>query len=236
MRISLCLLTYDEIEGCRHDVPLIDRSAFEEIYAVDAGSTDGTIEYLGEQGIPVYQQPVKSLNAACCHAVEKCTTDALVFFHPKGVVPVSDTLRFRPLFEEGYELVVASRNMKGASNEEDDKLIRPRKWLAMGMAALIALLWRREGGVVWDLLHGFRGATMAAFRQIDLTPVGVSVDLEMVARAYKFRMKRTEFPTRETERMHGESHFKILPTGKALLRFVFFELGRRDGGTGEGKG
>ena len=113
MKISLCLLTMNEVVGCKNDVPQINRELFDEVYAIDAGSTDGTIEYLQSQKIPVHIQPQKGLNAACVYAFEKCTTDAVIFFHPKGSISVSDTEKFRSFFEQGYELIIASRNIEG---------------------------------------------------------------------------------------------------------------------------
>jgi glycosyltransferase involved in cell wall biosynthesis len=230
MRLTLCLLTYNEIAGCKHDVPCIDRDGFDEVYAVDGGSADGTVEYLRGEGIPVYRQPVPSLNAACRHAVAKCSSDALVFFHPKGAVPPGDTQKFRRYFEAGYALVVASRNMAGGGNEEDRSIIKPRKWLSTGMALTAAALWRREGNIIWDIQHGFRGATMDAFRAIDLLPTGVSVDLEMVVRSYRLRLPRIEFPTTERARLAGATHFAVLPTGRKLVRYLLHEL-RRPRGT-----
>ena len=41
MTISLCLITWNEIQGCKHDIPLLDKKQFEEIYCIDGGSTDG---------------------------------------------------------------------------------------------------------------------------------------------------------------------------------------------------
>lgn len=228
MRVTLCLLTFNELEGCRHDVPQINRKAFDEIYAIDGGSKDGTIEYLESQGVPVHIQPKRGLNAACVHAFSKCTTDALVFFHPKGTVPVADAERFRSYFEQGYQLVVASRNIAGAHNEEDEKYIRPRKWMVKALALAAALVWRKEGPIVWDVLHGFRGATVSAFNAIALLDKGLSVDIEMVVRSYKKRLRRVEFPTHESTRIHGETHFKMLPTGKKLLNYLRFELTRAD--------
>ena len=46
MKFALCLITWNEIDGVKHDVPLIDRSKFDQIYCIDGGSTDGTVEYL----------------------------------------------------------------------------------------------------------------------------------------------------------------------------------------------
>src|SRR3990172_865485 len=182
MRIALCILTKNELIGCQHDIPLIQQQLFDEVYAIDANSTDGTIEYLERMGMPVYIQPRKGLNAACIYAFEKCSSDALIFFHPKGSVPVADTEKFRAFFDEGYDLVVASRNIKGAKNEEDHKVIKYRKWFVSVLAILGALLFRREGSMIWDVLHGFRGMTVDAFRKINPSSEGVSIDLEMVCR------------------------------------------------------
>jgi len=228
MRISLCLLTFNELEGCQHDVPQIDRDKFDEIYAVDAGSRDGTIPYLEGKKIPVYIQPKKGLNAACVYAFEKCSSDALIFFHPKGSVPVSETLKFRQYFEQGYGLVVASRMIKGGTNEEDEQLIKPRKWFVLGLGRIASLLFRREGHRVRDVLHGFRGASVAAFKKMAPSDCGVSIDIEMVIRSYKKRIKRIEFPTTESPRIAGKTHFKALPTGYKILKYLVRECFRKD--------
>jgi glycosyltransferase involved in cell wall biosynthesis len=146
MKITLCLLTKNEIIGCKHDVPLIKKNLFDEIYAIDAGSNDGTVEYLESMNIPVFIQPKKGLNAACVYAFEKCSTDALIFFHPKGSISVSDTEKFRQYFEQGYELIVASRNIKNGRNEEDNQFLKPRKWFVSTLALIsVTLFWRGRG-------------------------------------------------------------------------------------------
>ncbi|MCK5056036.1 MAG: glycosyltransferase [Candidatus Aminicenantes bacterium] len=228
MRITLCLMTFNELAGCQHDIPLIERDKFDEIYAVDAGSRDGTIQYLEGEKIPVYIQPKKDLNAACVYAFEKCTGDALIFFHPKGCVPVPDTLKFKKYFEEGYGLVVASRMIKGAINEEDAKLFKPRKWFVLGLGLLASLLFRREGYRIRDILQGFRGAAVAAFKKMTPVDYGVSIDIEMVIRSYKKRIKRIEFPTTESPRIAGKTHFKTLPTGLKILKYLVRECFRKD--------
>lgn len=231
MKISLCLLTYNELVGCRHDLPQIlkVKENFEELYAVDAGSADGTIEFLEKHGIPVYIQPKKGLNAAYEHALEKCSTEAMVFFHPKGSIPVADALKFRKYFEDGYGLVIGSRIIRGARNEEDGKLLKPRKWFVKGLAMTTALFFWKEGKFTWDVLHGFRGITVKAFKEMQLADPGkVTIDLEKVARAYKKRIKRIEFPTTESARIAGKTHFKAIPTGMNLLKYLFRELRRPD--------
>ena len=226
MTVALILITWNELEGCKHDVPLIDRTKFDEIFCIDGGSSDGTVEYLTEQGIPVYPQSAKGLNQACKDGCDHCTCDAFVFYHPKGTIPVEDTYKFREYYEQGYQFVVGSRMMKGAHNEEDDKFFKPRKWFVIGLGLLAKILFKREGNTVWDTLHGFRGMTVDAFKRCDISDMSPSVDIEMVCRSYKLKLKRIEFPTTELPRLAGESHFKAFATGKKLLKYMMFEIKR----------
>ena len=228
MKISLCLLVWNELEGCKLDVPKLPRDVFDEIYAVDGGSTDGTVEYLQSQDITVYTQPKNGLNAAYVHANDMSNCDAVVVFFPKATTPTEDLRRFRPLFDQGYQLIIASRQIKGSVNEEDAGRWRPRKWAVRGLAALAAVVWRREGYWVRDVLHGFKGWSRDAFTRMKVLDHGLSIDIEMVVRAYKLRIKRTEFPSTEISRHYGDTRFKIWPTGKKLLAYLWFESNRND--------
>ncbi len=228
MKVSLCLLVWNELEGCKLDVPCLPRGAFDEVFAVDGGSTDGTVEYLESQGIRVHRQPKRGLNAAYVHANRVATGDAVVAFFPKGTYPPESLLRFRPLLEEGVQLVVASRQIEGGVNEEDASWWRPRKWGVRGLALLVAALWRREGPRIRDVLHGYKAFHRSAFDRMRILERGLSIDLEMTARSYKLRLPRREFPVTELARPHGETHFKMWPTGKKLVAYLWFELRRPD--------
>ena len=227
MKISLCLIVWNELKGCQADVPKLPLDEFDEVFAVDGGSSDGTVEYLESQEIPVHRQPKKGLNAAYVHANDIATGDAVVVYFAKGTLPTEDLRKFRPLFEKGNELVIASRQLPGSVNEEDAHFLRPRKWAVIGLAAAAALVWRREGTWVRDVLHGFKGWKRSAFAQMKVLDVGLSIDIEMVVRAYKLRIPRVEFSTTEMARGYGETHFKIWPTGKRLLSYLWFELRRQ---------
>ncbi len=228
MKIALCLLTWNELEGCKHDIPLIDKNKFDQVYCIDGGSTDGTVEYLKEIGIEVMQQSKKGYNAACKDAGYNCMCDAFVIYHPKGTIPIDDIYKFKTFFDQGYEFVIGSRMIKGAHNEEDDKIIKYRKWFVIALAFLAKLLFKREGNTTWDVLHGFRGMTVSAFKKMNISDYPMSFDIETCCRAYKFRIKRIEFPTIESERIAGSTHFKAFETGKKLIKYIFWELFRKD--------
>ena len=224
MKISLCLLVLNEIEGCQLDVPNLPQDAFDEVFAVDGGSTDGTVEFLQTHGIQVHRQSEPGLNAAYWHSIEVSCADAVVFFFPKGTLPPEHLHQFRPWLESGCDLVIASRNIAGASNEEDSRFFRPRKWLANTLGLIVALIWKREGWRVRDVLHGVKALTVDGFRAMNPSRTGISIDLEIVVRSYQLRLQRAEFPTREIPRPFGKTHFKILPTGLKMLRYLASEL------------
>lgn len=226
LRLTLCLLTLNELEGCRHDVPNIPLGTFDEVFAIDGGSTDGTVEYLQGRGLPVFRQELDGYNGAYIDAFTRCTTDALVMYHPKGSIDPVMLVKFRGYFEEGYDLVVASRLVAGAVNEEDHRLLRPRKWFVRALGLAAALLWKRDDGMIADVLHGCRGMRRDAFFAIEPLHAGVSIDLEMVVRAYRLRLRRIEFPVVEAPRLVGETRFKAWPTGRAMLRYLMSELDR----------
>ena len=105
-------------------------------------------------------------------------------------------------------------------------MLRPRKWFVLGLGLLAGLIWRRKGPLMWDVLHGFRGMRRDRFAAIEPLQCGLSMDLEMVVRCYRKEYKAIEFPAVERFRPNAKTHFKAIPTGIQLLRYLVFELTR----------
>ena len=141
-------------------------------------------------------------------------------FHPKGTIDPATVLHARPLLERGADLVIASRLIAGGANEEDDRVLGPRgKWFVVALGLVASALWNRDGRRIQDVLHGYRAMRRDAFFAISPLPTGVSMDLEMVVRSYKKRLRQVEFPVRERPRPRRDaSHFPALATGRKLLR------------------
>jgi hypothetical protein len=228
LSVALCLLTWNEIDGCKIDLPKIDMDKFDQVYAVDGGSNDGTIEYMKECGINVLIQPIKGYNQAYLHAFKYCKCDALVLFHPKGTTSVEDLYKFKGYFEEGYNLVIASRLLKESTNEEDLYLFKPRKWFVKVIALYSYVIWGKvKNKILWDVLHGFRGMLVKDFNKLSVLKEGISVDIEMVIRSYKANFKYIEFPTKERKRVYGKTHFPATSSGLRILKYLLSEIGRK---------
>jgi hypothetical protein len=224
---ALCFVVWNERIGCEIDLPRTNLAAFDQVFAIDGGSSDGTVAVLEGHGVAVYRQRQPSLNAAYWEAVEHCQCDHLLVFFPKGTLDPAILITMKGLLEQGSELVIASRLVKGGHNKEDDQLFRPRKWGVMALALFSSWMWRREGLMVWDVLHGVKGFSKRAFLRMDPTRLGVSIDLEMVSRSYRLRIAVCEFPVHETHRTYGETRFKIVPTGIQLAKYLWRESGRK---------
>ena len=227
MTIGLVILTRNEIEGCRAIIPRIPRAAVDEIFAVDGGSTDGTVAYLEAQGIPVVAQgEEKGRGAAFRIAFRRTRADALICFSPDGNEEPDDIPRFRPLLEAGNDIVIASRMMKGARNEEDAQRLRWRKWANLAFGWCANRFFNR-GPFVTDTINGFRAIRVPVFNTLQPDGPGYTIEYQTSIRAMKRGLKIAEFPTHEHPRIGGESMAKSIPTGVIFLRLLWRELRRR---------
>ena len=228
MRVSLCLLTWNELPGCITDVPRLPRELFSECFAIDANSTDGTVEYLADQGVQVVSQVAPGYNAAYRQALEHFTGDAVVFFHPKGTVSPAVTSQLVGALKHGYDLVIASRMLSQSRNEEDGSVFPYRKWFGQGLGLAASLRWKgRQGARITDPLHGLRACSRAFANTLDLRDFGATADLEMVHHAYAGGYTYLELPVSESPRGAGSTHFPAFKTGRQLLRYFLFSNGPR---------
>lgn len=205
-------------------VPKISFQNFEEVFAVDGRSTDNSVQILEDFGVFVIPQLSQGRGHAFHLAFEYAKQkelDALVFFSCDGNENPADLWQFRGFFEQGCDLVIASRMLKGARNEEDDSIIRLRKWgnKIFAWMAYLTFGWGQKR--ITDPINGFRGITVAAWSSMDILSEGFSVEYESSIKAYLTNLTVMEFPTYEFPRLYGESGAKAWSTSKQML-ITFF--------------
>jgi glycosyltransferase involved in cell wall biosynthesis len=223
-KYSLIFLTLNEIDGLRGIFDKIPVSEFDEVFAVDGGSTDGTLAFYKDRGVKVVPQNSRGRGEAFRIASKVATGDVMIFFSPDGNEDTKDLLKFKKYFEDGYDMVIASRMMKGAYNEEDDLTFKWRKWANNSFNLLANLFFRSSGQFITDSINGYRGITKEAFNKVLPDGKGYTIEYQMTIRAFKEKLKIVEFPTHEYPRIGGESYAKSIPTGIAFLKLFFKEL------------
>ena len=222
---TLVLLTLDEVEGVRWLFSTgsdLARMA-DEVLAVDGGSTDGTREVLTSRRIRIVDQQRPGRGEAFRAAVRASNGENLVFFSPDGNEDPDDISRLFAAIENGADMAIASRFLPGSRNEEDDDALPLRKWTNQGFTWISNQLWNR-GSYVTDTINGFRGITREAFLKLNPGSMGYTIEYEMTIRAMKQRMRIEEIPTREGNRVGGESKAPSFRTGVRFLRFLIQEI------------
>jgi glycosyltransferase involved in cell wall biosynthesis len=221
MKITLCVLTLNERPCLEVMFPRIvaqgPGAAFDDIVAIDGGSADGTVEFFKEHEIPVLAQIRGGRGGAILTALEEIDSDAYLFFSPDGNEDASDLPRFRPLLDDGADMVIASRMMAGGRNEEDANVLKWRKWANNGFTFLANALFRSSGPYVTDTINGYRAIQKRAVSALAPDATDYTIEFQMTIRALGDRMRIIEFPTIEGKRIAGSTGAPSIPTG---LRFV----------------
>jgi glycosyltransferase involved in cell wall biosynthesis len=223
MKTTLVLLTLNEIDGLQALFDRLPLDAVDEAFAVDGGSTDGTREFFDSRGFRVVEQHSRGRGEAFRLAFEQSAGDVLIFFSPDGNENPADITRFAAPLDDGADMVIASRMMRGARNEEDDHLLRWRKWANLSFTALANMMWNRQGRVS-DTINGFRAIRREAWDAMHLDATDYAIEYQSSIRAFKLGLSVAEFPTCEAPRIGGESYAYSLPTGWRFLRLLWQEL------------
>ena len=223
MKKAIVILTFNEIEALPQIFDKIPRACADETFAVDGGSKDGTREFLASKGIRVLGQERRGRGVAFRTAVAQSDAELLVFFSPDGNEDPADIPRIFEKLQEGNDMVIASRMMKGAFNEEDIHWFRLRKWVNQSFTLIANLLWNRAS-YVSDTINGFRGVRRSAFDAMGPDADGFVIEYQMSIRAMKRRLKVVEIPTREGQRLGGASTAESLPTGIVFIKQLWSEL------------
>jgi len=228
MTIDLIILTYNEIEGLKYFLPSIPprcrNSGLAGYWGVDGGSSDGSLELYRQYGIRYVVQEKRGRGEAFLQAFRESKADALIFFSPDGNEDLDDLPLFVEALRQGADMVIASRMMKGARNEEDDQIFRWRKWVNQLFTLAANLLWNRNGRYITDTINGFRAIRREAWDAMRINASDYTVEYQSTIHSLKLKLKVVEFPTREGKRIGGESYAKSLPTGIKFLRLLWEEM------------
>lgn len=230
MKITLCVLTLNEIDSIKVIMPQVDKTLFDQILVVDGNSTDGTIAWCQEQGYEVYVQKKKGLRQAYLEALPHIRGDVIITFSPDGnsmaeVLP--DLVRE---LQKGWDMIIVSRYLGSATSEDDSFITRFGNWMFTTMINVL------HGGKYTDAMVMYRGYKKSLFQTLQLTDESayripeklfrtrISIEPLLSIRAARAKLKVTEIPGSEPKRIAGERKLQIIRWGLAFLYQTFFEI------------
>ena len=232
MKVTLLVLTLNEIEGMKQIMPRIRNEWCDQIIIVDGGSADGTIEWAKEHGYSVYIQRQPGFRQAYVESLPLVEGDVVITFSPDGNSIPELIPELIQKMKEGYDMVIVSRYLAEAKSEDDDPITAFGNWLFTRTVNLLhgghytdaMVIYRAyKKRIIYDLeLEKEEGYTTAE----KLFKTRISWEPLLSVRAAKRKLKVTEIPGDEPPRIGGERKLKILRWGAAyyfqFIREIFF--------------
>ena len=216
MKTALIIPTFNEIDGVRVVMPMVDRAWCDEILVVDGGSTDGTVEWLLENDWQVLIQKEKGLHNAYREAHEATSSDVIITFSPDGNSQASRIPALINEMKKGYDMVIVSRYLNGAKSFDDDFLT------SFGNPLFTFMINRLFGGTYTDSLVIFRAYKRSVLGRLRIDARHMTYEAQISMRAAKAGLQIGEIPGDEPKRIGGIRKMSPFGTGFQILR----EIGR----------
>ena len=220
MKSTLAVLVLDEIEAIQKVLPLVKKEWVDEIIVVDGGSKDGTIEWCESQGYRVLRQRERGYGRGMCELIAVARGDIIIEFMGDGNCKPETIPLLVAKVKEGYDLVVASRYMKGAKSFDDTPVTRLGNW---GFTHLINILF---GARFDDAMMGYRAYRTDAFLQLEMDSPGLCFPTQGSIQFSRLGFRCTEIPSDEPRRLGGVRKAENLKTGIELCKMIATEVYR----------
>jgi glycosyltransferase involved in cell wall biosynthesis len=229
MKVTLLALTLNEREGVKAILPRIPRQQVDQLLVVDGGSTDGTIEWVRDNGYALHVQQRRGIRYAYLEALPLIEGDVIVSLSPDGNCNPDVIPALIAKMRQGYDLVIGSRYMEGVRSEDDGLVTAFGNWfftrtvnfLYGSRYSDVMVIYRAfTRSLIYELgLHRESAYTLPEwlFRTI------ISWEPLMSIRAAKMGKRIGEVPAGEPPRLGGHRKLQLFRWGAAYYFQIWKE-------------
>lgn len=231
MTTTLLIPVLNEIDGLRVTMPLINRGWVDQILFVDGGSTDGSLEYIKENGYEYVEQKKKGMRFAYYEALPYVKGEVIITFSPDGnSVPACILTCLEYLTLTKADMVIVSRYLDWARSYDDDILT------GFGNRVFTFLINLLHGGKYTDAMVIFRAYRKSLISELDLDKdtafslperifnTRVSFEPLLSIRAARKKKKVYEIPGSEPRRIGGKRKLQVFKWGAVFLWQTIAEI------------
>lgn len=216
--IALLVLTYNEIDGLNEIMPKVDKDLFDKILFVDAGSDDGTLNYLKINKYDFIIQKEKGLGNAYNEAISQLTQDYILTFSPDGN---SDPGKLKIMVDEIInkqpDVLICSRYLDDAKSYDDTIITTIGNYV---FTKMFNILYKQK---VSDYLVLYRAFRRSLVTELNLNEKAIAWQSQLICRAAKNKKIIIEIPGSEPKRIGGQTKVSIIGNGFAELFMIFKE-------------
>jgi dolichol-phosphate mannosyltransferase len=224
--ISIVIPTYQEKENIALLLPRIfdvfkQYSIDGELIVIDDDSPDGTASEAARRGAAVIvRKNQRGLATACLEGFRACKGNIIIVMdadlqHPPEIIP-----QLLQGVREGNDIVIAIRPQVRSIH-----IVGPRRVLSMVASASAKFLFKRAR-FVNDICSGFFAFKKEVIKDIDLTPMGYKILLEIIVRGHYQRVKEINYQF--LERCEGKSKFDLKVIFLYIVHLMKLFLKRND--------
>lgn len=229
MKVSVIVPTLNERGSIETVLNRISEQHVDEILVVDGRSTDGTHEHVIRLGYRLVFQEGRGLGKAIEKGIRSTVGDIIIIVDADGSHNPGDIPKLVSKITEGYDLVVASRYMRGPrgrglffrnrSSSYDDTFIRE-----FGNRLFTYMCNKIYHIEIHDVLMGYKAFRRSIFEKVTLSEGGQQFDIEILIKSKKAGFKIGEVPVIEHKRTHGRSKLSVPYHGFKILSVIIKEM------------
>lgn len=213
--ITVIIPTYNEEKTIKQIIIGVKKYCDEILVIGAKRSTDRTLEIAKSLGARTLIDNGKGKGAAMRLSIDEAKGDILVFIDADGSHIADDIPALvDPIKKETADMVIASR-MLGGSEELHGTI---SQFFRMVFSAIITLIINYRFGVrITDSQNGFRAIRKDTAKQLGLNANIFDIETEMTMKCAKKGYRICEVPSRELNRIYGNSGINVLRMGPVYL-------------------